>query len=294
LRKKTAVFILILFAPLSVRANVASLHPRTTGYFQSNFKYMVAGGKSEEIRIPIPFYVIRHTQGVVLFDSGLGVEFPDQVNAWWGHRWSQKLLPFEFRKEEAAVEQMKRMGIPPDEVRFIILSHLHNDHASGIQDFPKAKIVLSKKEWESLPKSRWRARLKGIMLEPLKGVRERLQLIDYSKGIAHGPFESSHDFFGDGSLILLSTPGHTPGSQSLLVSLSSGLKILLTGDAVWVRENYLWPSPKSWFIRTFEEDASQAWKTTLQLRKFHEENPEVLIIPGHDPHLWGELSSEYR
>lgn len=94
---------------------------------------------------------------------------------------------------------------------------------------------------------------------------------------------------GDGSLLLLSTPGHTPGHQSLLVTLGSGKKVLLAGDAVWVRENYEKPAPKGWKARLIEEDDEEAWRTTLAIRQFHEDYPEVMIIPGHDPHLWSEL-----
>jgi glyoxylase-like metal-dependent hydrolase (beta-lactamase superfamily II) len=255
---------------------------------------MVAGAKSEEVKLPIPFYLIGHPQGIVLFDSGLALEFPEQVNAWWLHRWMQKLLPYEFLTEDSAVEQLKKRGISPEQVRFIILSHLHYDHSSGVQDFPNARIVISKKEWESSKVGRWRALMRGIMLQALKGIEDRLLLIDYASGSPWGPFESSYDLFGDGSLILLSTPGHTPGSQSLLVTLGSGKKVLLTGDAVWVRENYLWPSPKSWFIRHFEEKAKQSWDTTLRIKKYHDENPDTFIFPGHDPHLWGELPSEFQ
>ena len=78
------------------------------------------------------------------------------------------------------------------------------------------------------------------------------------------------------------------------VTFDSGKKVLLTGDAVWLRENYLRPAPKSWFIRTFEEDEGQAWQTTLKIRKFAEENPDVLIIPGHDPTLWDRLPPEIK
>lgn len=261
---------------------------------------MVAGGKSEEIKIPIPFYVIRHPKGIILFDAGLSREFPDQEKSWWAHRLEpvhrlfQRLLPSEFKPAESAADQLIKMGISPEEVKFIILSHLHYDHSSGVQDFPNARIVVSKKEWERSQVNRWRARLRGIMLEPLKNLKERVQTVDFLPESQWGPFDGSDDLFHDGSLILLFTPGHTPGHQSLLVTFRSGRKILLTSDAVWVQENYLWPTPKGWFVRNFEEDRNKAWETTLKIRKFHEEHPEILIIPGHDPHLWIKLAPEYR
>lgn len=289
----TAVF-LFSFSPFCLTAQVLSLSPRSTGFFSANFRHMAAGAPSEAVKLPIPFYVIRHSRGVVLFDSGLSLEFPGQVQGWWLHRWFQKILPFTLKEEETAVRRLEKMGIKPEDVKMIVVSHLHYDHSSGLQDFPNAKVVLSKAEWENSRVGRTRALFRGILKEALKGVENRLQLVEYAETTAVPPFEGSYDLMGDGSLMLLSTPGHTPGHQSLLVTLASGKKILLTGDAVWVRENYLESKPKSWIIRHFEEKAGRAWKTTLEIKQFHEEHPEVEIIPGHDPHLWPELPVEFH
>lgn len=260
------------------------LLPRTTGWFHTDLKHMVAGAPSKKLRIPIPFYVIRHPQGIVLFDSGLGENFREQIDGWWAHRFFQGFLPYEFEKSEAAVHQVKRMGFDPESVKFIIVSHMHLDHAGGLREFPKATVVVSRAEWGNANVGRWLARWRGVMKEQLEGVSERMRFVE----------EYPFDLFADGSLIVLPTSGHTPGHQSLLVTLGSGKGILLTGDAVWLQENYRKPAPKGWFIRHFEEDAGQAWKTTLKIREFAQKNPDVLIIPGHDPYVWKELPEEIR
>ncbi len=288
------VLLLFLSTPLPAVAEEVSILPLASGTFRTNFKYMVDGGESKSIKIPIPFFVIRHPQGVVLFDSGLGENFRDQVRGWWVHRLFQLLLPYQFKRSDAAIYQLGKMGIRPEEVGHIIVSHLHYDHAGGLRDFPQATVVVSRGEWEHANVSRWRAQLRGVMTEQLEGVGKRLWIIDYQPGTAYGPFDASLDLFGDGSLTLLSTPGHTPGHQSLLVTLGSGRKVLLTGDAVWVRENYQKPAPKGWMVRTFEEKGDEAWETTLKIRKFSEENRETTIIPGHDPNLWPQLPEKFE
>jgi len=296
IKVRQIVFCLVscLLFSVSLFAEGVTLAPRTTGTFQSNFKYLLAGGESKPVKLPIPFYVIRHPEGIVLFDSGLGQNIREQIHGWWVHRLFQLLLPYRFRKEEAAVNQLKKMGIEPGAVRYLIVSHAHFDHVGGLQDFPDAAVVISRAEWEHANVGRWKARFRGVMTEQLAGIESRLWIIDYQPGTRREPFYGSFDLFGDGSLILVPTPGHTPGHQSLLVTLGSGQKIFLTGDAVWVRENYNRPAPKSWMVRFLEERGDQAWETTLKIRKFHEENPGIFIVPGHDPHLWPELPPEFH
>lgn len=285
---------IIFLSPFARAEEGVIVFPHQTGTITTDFKYMVDGAASESVKIPIPFYVIRHPQGIILFDSGFGEDFRDQVHGWWAHRLFQLLLPYQFKRSDAAVEQLKKIGIPPEAVRTIIVSHLHLDHAGGLRDFPEASIVLSRGEWEHANVGRWLARLRGVMKEQLEGIEKRLWIIDYQPGTAYEPFDASVDLFGDGSLILLSTPGHTPGHQSLLVTTGSGKKVLLAGDAVWARENYTIPAPKGWIIRHLEENADEAWETTLKIQKFSQMYPDVLIIPGHDPHLWKEIPSEIR
>jgi glyoxylase-like metal-dependent hydrolase (beta-lactamase superfamily II) len=291
LRKSRLALILALTvslkAPLAFAVDGVTVIPKTTGWFRTDFRYMADGAAPEKVRIPIPFYVIRHPQGIVLFDSGLGVDFKEQTRGWWGHRVVEALFPPEFESEDAALHQLKAMGIPPEDVRYIVVSHLHYDHAGGLRDFPLSAVVVSQAEWRRANSGRWLARLRGIMTEQLVGLADRVRVVDYGSG-------DRFDLFGDGALIVLSTPGHTPGHQSLLVTTGSGKKVLLTGDAVWVRENYQWPAPKSFWIRHLEEEADTAWATTLKIREFAERNPDALIVPGHDPRLWKELPPEIR
>lgn len=307
-----------------IYAGSISLTPLSTGHFSANYADLVQGGAEKNVKIPIPVYVIRHPQeGLILFDSGLGLNFKRQLEGWWVHRFFQRFLPYELGPGETAAEQLAQEGIDPKEVRTIVVSHLHYDHAGGIADFPNATIVVSEDEWRHADTNRWQAALRGYRKEQYQDLNNRVQLIEYSPGSVYGPFEASFDLFGDGSLILLETPGHTPGHQSLLVknllacpegtgpvsgpppltaSLAQKLAagdqrgtpvrshppacdILLTGDAVWVPEGYQRPAPKGWKARFLEEERDEAWITTQKIHQFHRENPEVVILTGHDPEI---------
>lgn len=282
-------FLFLFFFCQSANAGVESIRLLSTGAFRANYADLVEGGGKRKVFLPIPVYLIQHERGTVLFDSGLGTRFDQEVESWWLNRLLQLPLPYYLKREETAVERLSGLQMPPSAVRAIVISHLHFDHAGGIRDFPEAEVVVSRAEWERLAGNRWLVRSRGIIAEQLEGAKP--WIIDYQPGTALGPFEASYDLFGDGSILLISTPGHTPGHQSLLVTLKSGKKVLLTGDAVWVGDNYLKPAPKGWKARLVEEDEKEAWRTTLMIRQFHEENPDILIIPGHDPDLWKGLHS---
>ena len=162
---------LFLLTSLSLEAAAGvTLYPRTTGSFRTNFKQMVTGGESRPIKIPIPFSIIRHPRGVVLFDAGLGRDCHEQVQGWWLNRLFESFLPSEFQPTEAAVSQLQQMGISPESVRTIVVSHLHYDHAGGIGDFPAATVVVARGEWENADVGRWKARLRGVMKGQLEGI----------------------------------------------------------------------------------------------------------------------------
>ena len=281
--RRLCIFIFLLFSiPLSAQDVVTAY---TTGSFKTNYAFMVSGGEWKSVRIPIPFYVIRHPQkGLILFDSGLGKEFVSQEQSWWVHRLANSLLPLEFdsQKDPAAL-QLAREGIDPQDVRYIIISHLHYDHAGGLRDFPNAKIVVSREEWTQAYVDRWKARGRGVMSKQLEGLAHRLELVDYSKGVPFENFEKTVDLFQDGFLRVIFTPGHTPGHQSLLLTPPQGQPILFTGDAAWAMENIEKPAPKSWIVRTFEEESSSAWKSLQELHIFFKKHPEVKIVTGHQP-----------
>ena len=295
-RFSLVIWFLLVSLPIFVSgvfgASGLTLQPLSTGTFKANYADLVTGGTSETVRLPIPVYLIRHPQGVVLFDSGLGTRFDREVSGWWVNQLLEIFLPYRLLPKETAVQQLRELGIPPGAVTTVVVSHLHFDHAGGLRDFPQAQVVVSRAEWDNAQVGRWRARMRGIIKEQLEGLK--IWPIDYQPGTAYSSFEASLDLFGDGSLLLLSTPGHTPGHQSLLVTTGSGKKILLTGDAVWVRENYEQPSPKGWKVRLVGEETEEAWRTTLAIRQFHQDHPEVLIIPGHDPHLWETLPKVFE
>jgi glyoxylase-like metal-dependent hydrolase (beta-lactamase superfamily II) len=189
---------------------------------------------------PINVYVIEHEQGLVLFDTGQDRRsvtdpgyFPGGVI---GHNY-RRLARFDIPETATLTAQLKAEGYDIADVRVAILSHLHQDHIGGLHELPKtAQVLASADELASVDKRF--ALVNGLMREHIL-----IPGIDWVPVTARpiqdasiAPFTSAHDVMGDGSLLLLPTPGHTPGSMSLLLRSEGLPAMLFVGDLTYDAE----------------------------------------------------------
>lgn len=123
-------------------------------------------------------------------------------------------------------DQLAKGGIKPEQIKFIGISHFHSDHIGGAAAFPTATLLIGKGDWEVMTRPSPPANLNPALLAPW-----------ITGGGKVEPVETDKDVFGDGSVVILNTPGHTPGHHSLLVRLSKFGPVILSGDAVHFREN---------------------------------------------------------
>ena len=169
------------------------------------------------VGVPIDFsdncYLIHHTsEGYLLWDTGI----TDRLAALSEGQYVQATGQT-WHRTQTLVAALAALGVKPTDVRYIAISHVHPDHVGNIDQFPEATVVIQKAEWDY-----------GLKL-PLKpfSPEHKAQLIEGDK-----------DFFGDGNLTILSTPGHTPGHQSLLVRLRKTGYVVLSGDAAHFESNW--------------------------------------------------------
>ncbi len=186
--------------------------------------------------LPINSYVIEHRDGLVLFDTGqdrASVVDPDYFPTGFAGLIYRRLAEFEIAPHETLTERLRGIGYDIADVRTAILSHLHQDHIGGLPELGHAEIVVSRPEWEAIGQSR--AELSGYLRDhiDLPGLRWRRITFDATSDEQLDPFTSAHDLFGDGSLTLLPTPGHTPGSMSLLVRRAGYAPLLMVGDLTY-------------------------------------------------------------
>jgi len=223
------------------------------------------------IDVPVPFYLIQHPKGNLLYDTGNAREMAEHPENYIGL--AAKAWKPIMTREDYCVDQLAKIGIKPEDVKYIVMSHLHWDHAGGLRDFPQAKILVQRREMEWAYTVDWWQ--KGAYTRA--DFDHRLKY-EYIEGWEQNPY----DVFGDGTVQILFAPGHTPGHQILLLNLPQSGRILLTGDAIYTNEvlNKSILPGQVW-------NAQETVKTIKIIR--HLRDCGVTIVPGHDPEGWQQF-----
>ena len=224
-------------------------------------------------------FALHHpSEGTILVDTGLHPDALRSVRRDFG-------LPMGvlFRTLEPAGqaydEQLRERQIDPSGVARVVMTHLHVDHTSGMRLLPGAEFICARGEWDA---ARGHAAVgKGYVGRHLPAP-DRMRLVDFGReGEPHGPFAHTLDLLGDGSVRLVSTPGHTAGHLSVLVTGHGGPPVLLVGDAA-----YTLRSIRERILPLLTDDDGAALASLDQLRAFMDAEPDAVVVPSHDPEAW--------
>jgi glyoxylase-like metal-dependent hydrolase (beta-lactamase superfamily II) len=210
------LILLSLLASVSARAGeVERLYVIDCGFAHAEDQSLWSPGVG--VNVPIDFsdncYLIHHrSEGYLLWDTGI----TDRVAAL---PQGQAVPPLRqtWYRNKPLVATLAAIGLKPADVRYVAISHIHPDHIGNVDAFPDSTLIMQRREWEAAMASPQKPFNPNHKLELLLG---------------------DNDLFGDGSLTILSTPGHTTGHQSLLVHLNKTGYVLLTGDAVHFQSNW--------------------------------------------------------
>jgi N-acyl homoserine lactone hydrolase len=210
----------------------------------------------KEPRVPFTFscYVIRHGDDYLVWDTGYTP----------GSNPSAPTV--------SLLDQLAQMKVKPEQVKFVGISHFHADHTGQLASLPNATLLIGEREWAALTASK-----------PMTGAN----VAGFTHWISGGgkvePQAVDKDVFGDGTVMILRTPGHTPGHQSLLVRLKEKGPVILSGDAAHFHENY-----ENNGVPSFNYDRAETIASLERIKQI-QKNLNATVIIQHDPRDVGKL-----
>jgi N-acyl homoserine lactone hydrolase len=244
---------------------------------------------SEPNPVPVPAFLIRHpSAGAILVDTGLHPSIATdgkQNFGAMGNRFGKPTL----EAGEDIPAQLRKRGLDPGEIPVVVMTHMHIDHTSAISEFPQSTFVVSETEWEAAAAGP-RPLLNGYR-RPHYDYAFSYRTVDFDRAgnDSYASFGRTFDLFGDGSIRLAFTPGHSAGHMSVICRLKQD-DFVIGGDAMYMAAQL--DGDAAMPPRPF--DAHNFRRSLQELRLFHRQFPGATITPGHDPEFYEKLDPSYE
>jgi N-acyl homoserine lactone hydrolase len=228
--------------------------------------YLPDADRSETIELPVPCVLLRHPEGNVLFDTGCHPSVAENPEARWGS--IARLMAPIMQPGDHVVAGLSGIGLTPDDIDVVVCSHLHPDHCGCNAFFTAATFVIHAREVAA-------ARAAGAESAGYLSA-------EWDHPMPMDLVEGERDLFGDGRIVLIPLPGHTPGTTAALVALDRGGVYLLASDTVSLRE-------------TLDQGIvpRNTWNADALVRSLAEvqrvEQRGATVICGHDAAQWASL-----
>ena len=252
-----------------------------TGSMSSNAMFAYRGGSfSNKREFSMTSFIVRHPKGDLLFDAGFGrnIEAHTQMMPWLMRQITT------YKNGRSVGDQLASSDYPMDKLAGVILTHAHWDHVSGLDSLPPKTPVWVSGAERTFISSR----------SSMTALVNSFPSVNYKEySFDDGPylgFPSSYDVWGDGSIVLVPAPGHTPGSIIAFISLPTGARYALLGDLVWQNEGVDIPAERPWLSRRLvREDDDLVRENIARIAAIHKRFPEIKMVPAHDSIASGKV-----
>lgn len=221
--------------------------PADIGRFSDTMAY-----EGKKLQLTASCYLIRHADHYMIWDTGYPAAAPG--------------VPADRAVKVTLVEQLAQLKIKPEQIDYVGISHYHGDHTGQAASFPQATLLIGQGDWDVL---------KG---PTPSGTTNAAPLRHWLDGAGKAEqVAKDKDVFGDGTVVMLDMPGHTPGHHSLLVKLQEKGNVLLTGDQAHFRENY-----ESNGVPTFNFNRADTLASFDRFKQIAK-NLSATVVIQHDP-----------
>ena len=207
-----------------------------------------------KVQLVFSCYLVKHGDDYMVWDSG--------------HSMSAGAVA----PKTSLVDLLGQLELKPEQIKFVGISHYHGDHIAQVGSFPKSTLLIGKGDWD-------------VLTDPkMSAVANPANFANWiSGGGKVEPVPADKDVFGDGTVVMLNTPGHTPGHHSLLVRLKNMGPMLLSGDLAHFHENY-----EGNGVPTFNTDRAATLASIDRFKKIAA-NLKATVIIQHDERDLGKL-----
>jgi glyoxylase-like metal-dependent hydrolase (beta-lactamase superfamily II) len=223
--------------------------------------------------------LVKHPRGDVLIDSGFGKDVAKHLET----------LPLFFRavttwdRTRSVAEQLDAAGYDRAKLRGVLLTHAHWDHVSGLPELAGTPVWVTAEERRFIEDG-------GTITALVRGF-PGVKYEEYAfEGGPYLGFPRSHDVWGDGSIVVVPAPGHTPGSVAVFVTLASGARWAFVGDLVWQREGITLREERPWFWKTVgDDDPAVLRENLLRVAAIAAKYPQITLAPAHDARGFADI-----
>lgn len=207
-----------------------------------------------KVQLVFSCYLVRHGDDYLIWDTGNPVGTTPTA------------------PKASLVALLAQLKVAPAQVKFVAISHYHGDHTGQVSAFPQSTLLIGKGDWDALNDPKSAAAASAASFSNWMSAGSKVE-----------PLPGDRDVFGDGTVIMLNMPGHTPGHHSLLVKLKETGNVLITGDLSHFRENY-----DSDGVPTFNTDRAASLAAIDRFKKIAA-NLKATVIIQHDSRDVGKL-----
>lgn len=230
--------------------------------------FLPATPKGTRIQAPGLVFIIQHPKGNIMVDTGIDPQVYGDPQKYWGGL-ARALVP-KGNEGDGLVPRMKEAGFAPNDIRYVVNTHLHMDHAGGNRFLPQATFLLHRDELNIAPQMEGNGYYRTDWNYPL----------DYK------PVDGETDVFGDGSVRLVPLPGHTPGFMAVVLKMPHGL-VVLAGDASPLSDNLAGK-----IVARTDKDPAGTLRAMDWLADQQKRGASILF--GHDAGQWPRLPAEFH